>query len=68
MRNLPYCVPQGSCAGPILYSAHASTLQHLIEDMISLSGFADDHSIRKDFIAVKNDNHEERETILMLEE
>ena len=25
------------------------------------------HSIRQDFIAVKNDNHEERETILMLE-
>ena len=35
--------------------------------MISLYGFADDHSIRKDFIAVKDDNHEERETILMLE-
>ena len=30
-------------------------------------GFTDDHSIRKDFIAVKNDNHEEGETILMLE-
>ena len=38
-----------------------------MEDMISLYGFADDHSIRKDFIAVKNDNHKERETILMLE-
>ena len=67
VRNLPYCVAQGSSAGPILYSAYASTLQHVIEDIISLYGFADDHSIRKDFIAVKNDNHEERETILMLE-
>ena len=61
VRKLPYCVPQGSCAGLTLYSAYASPLQHVIEDMISLYGFADDHSIRKDFIAVQNDNHEERE-------
>ena len=67
VRNLSYCVPQGSCTGPTLYSAYASTLQHVMEDMISLYGFADDNSIRKDFIAVKNNNHEERETILMLE-
>ena len=67
MGNLLYHVPEGSCAGPTLYLAYASTLQHVIEDMISLYGFADDHSNRKDFIAIKNDNHEERETILMLE-
>ena len=35
--------------------------------MISLHGFADDYSTRKDFIAVQNDRHEVRETILMLE-
>ena len=35
--------------------------------MITLYGFVDDHSIRKDFIAVKNNNCEERETIPMLE-
>ena len=67
VRNLPYCVLQGSCAGPTLYSAYASTLQHVIEDIISLYSFADDHSIKKDYIAVKNNNHEGRETILMLE-
>ena len=49
VRNLPYSVPQGSCAGPTLYFVYASTLQHVIEDMISLYGFANDHSIRKDF-------------------
>ena len=48
VRNLPYCVPQGSCARPTLYSAYGSTLQHVIEDMISLYGFSDDHSIVKD--------------------
>ena len=66
MRNLLYCLPQGSCAGPTLYSTYASTLQHVIEDMISLYCFADDHSIRKDFIAVKMTTMK-RETILMLE-
>ena len=41
VMNLPYCVLKGSCAGPTLYLAYASTLQLVIEDMISLYGFAD---------------------------
>ena len=30
--ELPFSVPQGSCAGPVLYSAYASTLQEVIND------------------------------------
>ena len=86
-ENLPYCVSQGSVAGPTLYSCYASTcqetenpkpeetgttenlcevLQEVIEDLISLYRFADDHSIRKDFKVALN-NLEDR-TVKQLEE
>ena len=29
-RELECCVPQGSCAGPILYTAYASTLELVV--------------------------------------
>ena len=31
--ELPFSVPQRSCAGPVLYSAYASTLQDVIQDL-----------------------------------
>ena len=58
--DIPFSVPQGSCAGPVLYSAYASTLQEVINDQdesprinksIELHGFADDHVYKKSFIA-----------------
>ena len=42
--DLPFSVPQGSVAGPILYTLYASTLSDLIPPAISISGYADDHS------------------------
>ena len=33
--NLPFSVPKGSCAGPILYSAYTSTLREVIQDPLS---------------------------------
>ena len=56
-KQLPFSVPQGSCAGPSLFLAYASTLQEVKsiaehepgKHAISLNGFADDHSIKKSF-------------------
>ena len=46
-RELPFSVPQGSCAGPVLYSVYALTIQHtIINDQISLYGSADNHGLR----------------------
>ena len=46
-RELPFSVPQGSCAGPVLYSMYASTIQHIImNNQISLYGYADNHGLR----------------------
>ena len=58
--ELPFSVPQGSCAGPVLYSAYASTLQEVINDQdespsinkpIEIHGFADDHAYKKSLVA-----------------
>ena len=33
-HQLPLLVPQGSVAGPVLYNAYASTLQHVVQSPI----------------------------------
>ena len=56
-KQLSLSVPQGSCAGPSLFLAYASTLQEVKPiaeckpgtPAIVLNGFADDHSIKKEF-------------------
>ena len=51
MMDLAFSVPQGSCAGPILYLAYASTLQDTIKQPLSLYGYADDHAVKDSFKA-----------------
>ena len=56
-KQLPFSVPQGSCVGPSLFLAYASTLREVksIADCepgkpaIALNGFADDHSVKREF-------------------
>ena len=49
-HQLPFSVPQGSVAGPVLYNAYASTLQRVVQSPIKLYGFADDHTIKDSFM------------------
>ena len=65
IHSLDFSVPQGSCAGPILYTVYASTLQYQISEGMDLNGFPDDHSINKSFNP--NDRDEELRTIKLLE-
>ena len=44
-------VPQGSCVGPSLFNAYSSTLVNCIPKGITISGFADEHSLQKVFQA-----------------
>ena len=63
-RELKCSFPQGSCAGPILYTVYASTLEEVVcgpesevlspnndslIPKIDLHGFADDHASEKQF-------------------
>ena len=57
LQPLEFSVPQGSCGGPVLYSAYASTLRLVISPPLNLNGFAEDHSINISFKA-KDQNHE----------
>jgi hypothetical protein len=58
--ELPFSVPQGSCAGPVAYNLYASTLQnyihtHLPDELgdVSILGYADDHACYIPFKAGK---------------
>ena len=64
--DLKFSVPQGSLAGPVFYLAYASTLRYVIPgtSLINVNGYADDHSLNKNFRA---DNRiEENNTIKSL--
>ena len=46
--ELTFSVPQGSVAGPILYTMYASTMASVVNDQ-NITGYADDHAIYSSF-------------------
>ena len=66
LKNLPYSVPQGSCAGPVLYLAYASTMGKIIQDTIGIHGYADDHALHRTFSTSKAES--EKTAITQLED
>ena len=46
-KELWFLVPQGSCAGPVLYSAYATTLQEVVP--LDLHGYANVHGVKTNF-------------------
>ena len=62
---MDFSVPQGSILGPVLFSAYISTLRIEVPTSIDLIGFADDHILKKDFLASKG--NEEKDTIHQLQ-
>ena len=65
-RDLAVSVPQGSCAGGNIFNLYCSPLQDVVPSTLQLSGFADDHSVRREFKA--RDREGESETICILED
>ena len=66
-RELVFSVPQGSCGGPVLYLAYSSTIREVILDnTISLNGFADNHALDKDSDPVKPKEESEAIQLLVL--
>ena len=56
-KSLNFSVPQGSCAGPVLYLSYAASISDIVSEVseegdprpVSLNGFADDHAMKKSF-------------------
>ena len=48
-NNLSFAVPQGSCSGANLFNMYSSTISKVIDSSLNLNGFANDHSIMKEF-------------------
>ena len=65
-KQLTYIVPQGSCSGAYLFNLYCSTLNDIVPSDLHLSGYADDHSVRKEFRA--NDRNAELQTKEEIEE
>ena len=63
--DLPFCVLQGSVAGPVAYSAYASTLREVILPQVDLHGYADDHAYKLSFLA--NPREAESDTLEQLQ-
>ena len=47
--DLQISVPQGSCAGLILFLLYASTIGEVIPQTIGIHGYVDDHRIKGKF-------------------
>ena len=51
LKDLEFSVQQGSCSGANLFTCYCSLITDSMPSSMTLSGFADDHSIRKSFPA-----------------
>ena len=65
-KDLTVSVPQGSCTGANIFNLYCSPLQEVIPEDLQLSGFADDHSVRKTFKA--SNRLDEESTKIRLQE
>ena len=59
-KQLKYGVPQGSSSGANLFNLYCSMLNNVVPSDLHLSGFVDDHTVRKEFKA--NDRSVELQT------
>ena len=63
-REFAFSVPQGSCAGLVLYTAYSSTMSEVVPKQISIHGYADDHGLKNSYRPIQQ---EDEETIKQLE-
>ena len=49
--QLPFGVPQGSCSGANIFMCYSTLIDKSVSADITISGFTDDHSLRKSFPA-----------------
>ena len=65
-RDLAFSVPQGSCAGPVLFLVYMSTFPQVVDSQLNIYGFADNHNLGCGFIPGTPGNKDELEKITIL--
>ena len=65
-RDLAFSVPQGSCAGPVLFLAYTSTSPQVVDSQLNIYGFPDNHNLGGGFILGTLGNKDELEKINIL--
>ena len=65
-RDLAFSVPQGSCAGPILFLAYTLTFPQVADSQLSIYTIADDHNLSCGFIPGTPGNKDEMDKITIL--
>lgn len=48
-KEMSFSVPQGSCMGPSLFTMYAGSIKNAIPEDSDLYGYADDHTVSKEF-------------------
>ena len=65
-RDMAFSIPQGSCAGPVLFLAYTLTFPQVVDGRLSIYGFADDHNLGCGFIPGTPGNKDELYKITIL--
>ena len=50
-KELKFSLPQGSCSGANVFTCYCALITDVIPDTFTINGFADDHSIGKEYKA-----------------
>ena len=50
-QQLPFGLSQGSCSGANIFTCYSALIDKIMLADITINGFADDHSLRKSFLA-----------------
>ena len=64
-QQLHFSVPQGSCSGVNIFACYSILIYKVVPEDIIINGFADDHLLRKSFLAY--DTKEEKCTTEKIE-
>ena len=65
-RDPTFSIPQGSCAGPVLFLAYTSTFPQVVDGQLNIYGFTDNHNLGCGFIPGTLDNKDELEKMNIL--
>ena len=62
-KELKFSVPQGLCAGPVLYTAYSSTMAEVVLKHISIHGYVDDHGLKNSYRPTQQERRKQLQSL-----